>query len=272
MLRKLTSIVLILALFLSSCKSVLINSINKKEANTNSNNTEGKSNKEYESESEAVESVAMEVSFEPTTFSYASNAKKEIGITEYSTSQLMMYAAAAKSYAKENGFDTTYVFLANMALLPNKKRFYIVNTNTGMVEDSGLVSHGRGKGPTIYSRQYSNVAGSNCTSLGRYKILKAYNGSFGPSYRLAGLDKTNNNAITRGIVLHSSGCIPDKENYAPACVSEGCPAVSKKFFDRLAGIMQSQKQPVLLWIYDSLLEEPVWVKAKKTEPSFAVSR
>ena len=267
MTRNLTRVCILLFLFLSSCKAILTSDGKKKRAGS-SFSQEGE-NKDYE---KSLPPEPMELIFASTSFSYPENSKKEIGLTEYSRNQLMLYAEAAKNYAKENGFDTSYVFLANMALLPDKKRFYIINTHTLSVEDSGLVSHGRGKGTTIYSRQYSNIPGSNCTSLGRYKILKSYTGSYGLSYRLAGLDKTNSNAITRGVVLHSSGCIPDKENYAPACVSEGCPAVSKYFFDKINKTVQSKKQPILLWIYDSLLEEPLWVKAKKTEPSYAVGR
>lgn len=270
MTRKLTRASLLMLLFLSSCKSILVSS--GKKADVRSFSFDKEENSGYEQVPGSLIPEPMELTFTPTSFSYPSNSKKEIGLTEYSREQLMVYATAAKNYAKANGFDTTYVFLANMALLPTKKRFYIINTNTHSVEDSGLVSHGRGKGLTIYSRQYSNVPGSNCTSLGRYKILKSYNGTYGLSYRLAGLDKTNNNAITRGVVLHSSGCIPDKENYTPACVSEGCPAVSKYFFDKINKTVQSKKQPILLWIYDSLLEEPVWVKVKEIAPSYAIGK
>lgn len=265
MTRNFTCACFILLVFLTSCKSVLINSNQKKEVNTFC--SEAEINEQY---SQPVIQEPMELAFTPTSFSYPEDSRKEIGIANYPQDQLMLYAEAAKKYAKENGFDTSYIFLANMALLPNKKRFYIIKTDSLFVIDSGLVAHGRGKGRTIYSRQYSNVPGSNCTSLGKYKILKSYNGAYGPSYRLAGLDKTNNNALKRGVVLHASGCILDKENYAPACVSEGCPAVSKKFFDNLTKIMKSKKQPILLWIYDSLLEEPVWVKVKDNAPTFTM--
>jgi hypothetical protein len=52
-------------------------------------------------------------------------------------------------------------------------------------------------------------------------------------------------------------CIPDVEGIMPACVSEGCPAVSSKFFSFIRQIIDSRKKPVLLWIFDSNLEELV---------------
>lgn len=74
---------------------------------------------------------------------------------------------------------------------------------------------------------------------------------------MTGLDSTNRNAYDRNIVLHSMNCIPDIENLMPACVSDGCPAVSSKFLSSLCKIIDTRKKPMLLWIFDSNLEEPV---------------
>jgi hypothetical protein len=135
----------------------------------------------------------------------------------------MIYAKALKQYAKKNGYDTSYAFLSNMGMLYNKKRFFVINLTTMKVEQSGLVAQGRGKGVSIYDKQYSNKADSKCTSLGRYKISGMYKGGYGNAYKVQGLDSSNSNAYKRNIVIHPMGCIPDKEGIAPACVSEGCP-------------------------------------------------
>lgn len=58
------------------------------------------------------------------------------------------------------------------------------------------------------------------TSLGRYVIVGQYSGKYGKAYRLAGLDVSNSNAISRSIVFH-------KSPYAGLTRigrSEGCPA------------------------------------------------
>ena len=198
-----------------------------------------------------------EITFKPTSFVYPKNARNETGLAQFSNEELMLYAKAVKQYAKSNGYDTTYAFLSNMGMLYNKKRFFVINLVTMKIEQSGLVSQGRGKGVSIYDKQYSNKAESKCTSLGRYKISGMYKGGYGNAYKVHGLDTSNSNAYKRNIVLHPMGCIPDKEGIAPACVSEGCPAVSAKFFNSLSKIIESRKKPVLMWVFDSNLEEIV---------------
>lgn len=201
--------------------------------------------------------VNLKVSFRSRPFTYPSNCKTEVGIAEYSTQQLLLYAIALKQYAKKNHFDTTYIFLGNMAMLSGKKRFFVINLNTMEIEQSGLVSHGRGLGRSRFDKQYSNLEGSKCTSLGRYKIMKKYKGEFGEAYRMTGLDSSNRNAYSRNIVLHSMGCIPDAEEVMTMCISEGCPAVSVNFLSSLKKIIDTRKKPVLLWIFDSNLQEAV---------------
>jgi L,D-transpeptidase catalytic domain len=198
-----------------------------------------------------------EIIFKPTSFTYPENSKVDAGMAHYPASQLILYAKVLKQYAKKNGFDTSYGFLGNMGMLSNKKRFFVVNLVTMEIEQSGLVSHGRGQGPSVYDKQYSNENGSKCTSLGRYKILNKYKGTYGEAYRMAGLDSSNQNAYSRNIVLHAMGCIPDTDGIMPACISEGCPALSNQFLSSLRKIIDTRKKPVLLWIFDSNLEEAV---------------
>lgn len=204
------------------------------------------------------------ISFRPTCFTYPKDSRTEAGLAEYSATEILYYARELKQYAKENGYDTSYAFFSNMGMLSRKKRFFVVNLVTMQIEQSGLVSQGRGLAKSKYDKQYSNIVDSKCTSLGRYKIMGKYMGIYGNSYRMSGLDSTNSNAYKRNIVLHSMGCIPDEENNSPLCISEGCPAVSDNFFSSLSGIIDSRKKPVLLWVYDSNLEEVV-IEEKKHE-------
>ncbi|MDP4265501.1 MAG: murein L,D-transpeptidase catalytic domain family protein, partial [Bacteroidota bacterium] len=199
----------------------------------------------------------IDISFKPTSFTYTENSKADIGLDQFPGTQLILYAKALKQYALKNGYDTSYAFLSNMGMLCNRKRFFVVNLVTMEIEQSGLVSHGRGQGPSLYDKQYSNQAGSKCTSLGRYKIWGKYKGNYGESYRMIGLDSSNQNALSRNIVLHSMACIPDTDGVAPACVSDGCPAVSTNFLSSLSKMIDSRKKPLLLWIFDSNLEEAV---------------
>lgn len=210
-----------------------------------------------ENNKETVEIESKDISFKPTSFTYPENSRMDIGITQYSADQLVLYAKVLKEYAKKNGFDTGYAFFSNMGMRSNKKRFFVINLTTMQIEKSGLVAHGRGQGPSVFDKQYSNQEGSKCTSLGRYKISKKYKGGYGEAYKMVGLDSTNKNAYTRNIVLHAMGCIPDRDGAMPACVSEGCPAVSTQFLSSLGKIIDASKKPILLWIFDSNLEEAV---------------
>jgi L,D-transpeptidase catalytic domain len=200
---------------------------------------------------------SKEISIQNTSFNYPKNASREIGVKNVPAEEILLYAIALKKYAAENGYDTTYAMLANMGQLSITKRLYLVDLSAMKILNKGLVSHGRGKGTSIFAKQYSNIPGSNCTALGKYKILDPYKGNYGFSYRMGGLDHSNNNALKRNIVLHAMTCIPDRENYAPACVTEGCPAVSNQFLSALQPIIESRKEPMLFWIFDSLLQQAV---------------
>lgn len=197
------------------------------------------------------------IKFKPTTFSYPVGPGKEIGLPGYSSQQLLPYVVVLKEYAKKYGYDTTYAFFSNMGMLPSVKRFFVVDLVKMEIISTGLVAQGRGQGSSRFDRQYSNEQESRCTSLGRYSIRRKYKGEYGFAYRMTGLDSTNSNACKRNIVLHSMGCMPDDEENVPVCISEGCPAVSVKFLSALSKILDTRKKPVLLWIFDSNLEEPV---------------
>lgn len=204
------------------------------------------------------------ISFKSTCFTYPKDSRTETGLSVYPPSEILYYAKALKEYAKENGYDTSYAFFSNMGMLSGKKRFFAVNLVTMQIEQSGLVSQGRGLAKSRYDKQYSNIVDSKCTSLGRYKIMGKYRGIYGDSYRMSGLDSTNSNAYKRNIVLHSMSCIPEEESNSALCISEGCPAVSDNFFSSLSRIIDSRKKPMLLWVYDSNLEEVIIQNEKAT--------
>ncbi len=165
-------------------------------------------------------------------------------------SRLKEKASLAKDYVDENGFDVSYCFMIDMRLPSGKNRFFVYNLLKDSLEAAGLVTHGKGSENESGSLVFSNMPNSNCTSLGKYKIGNPYNGNFGLSYKLMGLDKTNSRALDRAVVLHSYFGVPTAEVYpASICVSEGCPAVSAPFFTQLKGYMDESQEPILLWIY-----------------------
>lgn len=185
--------------------------------------------------------------FRPGTSMHA--VADEAGRTE-TLNRLKLKALTAKEYAAENGYDATHCFLIDMRLPSGKNRFFVYNLEADTIEIAGLVTHGKGSEKESGDLLFSNMPNSNCTSLGKYKIGRSYQGSFGLSYKLVGLDKTNNKAFDRAVVLHSYCGVPRQEVYpSPICVSEGCPVVAPVFLTQLKTYLDRSAQPVLLWIY-----------------------
>lgn len=73
---------------------------------------------------------------------------------------------------------------------------------------------------------------------------------FGKAYKLHGLDSSNANAFQRLIVLHGYHAVPDEEVHPfPIVNSLGCPMVSYRFLEKLSAIIEEEKKPLLLWMY-----------------------
>ncbi len=157
----------------------------------------------------------------------------------------------AKDFLNQNpDFNQDVVFLADMAIKSRYNRFYVYNVKNDSILHKGLVAHGKGSNTGTYGElQFSNVEGSNMTSLGNYKVGVDYVGRFGKSYKLHGLDKTNDQAFARYVVLHTYTFMPHEEQLVPIINSEGCPMVSNETFKILENIIDNNKKPILLRIY-----------------------
>lgn len=164
--------------------------------------------------------------------------------------KLQSKAVSAKAFVKQNHFDTSVCFLIDMSLPANHNRFFVYNFSNDSIQTSGLVAHGNCNQYWLEGRKYGNEIGCGCTSLGKYKIGKSYNGRFGLALKLYGLDKTNSNAFDRFVVLHSHDCMPDHEVEQEVCQSNGCPMVAPELLKKLSPIIKNSKMPVLLWIFD----------------------
>ena len=157
----------------------------------------------------------------------------------------------AKEFLKDHpDFNQDIVFLADMAIKSRYNRFYVYDVKSDRILHEGLVAHGKGSNTGTYGElQFSNVEGSNMTSLGNYKVGVDYVGGFGKSYKLHGLDKTNDQAFARYVVLHTYAFMPHEEQLLPIINSEGCPMVSNETFKILENIIDNSKKPILLRIY-----------------------
>jgi len=141
------------------------------------------------------------------------------------------------------------VFLINMRLPANQYRFFVYDLAKQQITARGLVAQGINTRPDTRGRlRFSNEPGSNCSSLGKYRIGQKYKGKFGTAYKLHGLDKTNSNAYARAIVLHKYDDMPNNPADGDVYYSLGCPMVSPKFFTHLTGIIDAADKPIILQI------------------------
>jgi hypothetical protein len=156
---------------------------------------------------------------------------------------------SVKSYAAKNNCSQDYIFVVDMRIPCYKKRFFVYNALKDSLITTALVAHGIGSETFKGNLVFSNVPNSKCSSLGKYKIAESYKGMWGFSYRLRGLDSTNNKALERAVVLHSYYSIPDEETSTnPVAFSYGCPMVSPKVLEKLKGYISKTKKPILLSI------------------------
>jgi hypothetical protein len=177
-------------------------------------------------------------------------SKKEYHLGNTTVEKLKKKSTEAASFLKTNGYNESVCFFVDMSLPSGQNRFFIYDIANDSIQRSGLVTHGRCNQLWLEGRKYSNLRGCGCTSLGKYKIGYSYHGTFGLAYKLYGLDKTNNNAFKRFVVLHSHECVPETEVQDEICQSDGCPTVSPGFLKELKPLIAGSPKPILLWIFE----------------------
>lgn len=171
-------------------------------------------------------------------------------LKNHSFEKARLKAEEAKWFVGQKGYNDVICFLVDMSLPSGQNRFFIYNFKKDTLQNAALVTHGRCNEYWLEGRKYGNTVGCGCTSLGKYKVGHSYTGRFGLAYKLHGLDKTNNNAFKRFVVLHSHECVPETEVTDEICQSDGCPTVSPGFLQYLKPMIDKSEKPILLWIYE----------------------
>ena len=151
-------------------------------------------------------------------------------------------ADALKSYCQEHGYNADYGILVDFGRFSLQKRLYVYDFNKNQVVMRSLSGHGSGGNSTIFRPDFSNAHGSHCSSLGHYKIGRnryMYNRKGVPAFELVGLDKTNSNALNRGILIHP----------AVGPLSWGCVTLPVVRYHQLSEFLKTQRN-MIMWVYE----------------------
>lgn len=172
-----------------------------------------------------------------------------------SNNSIINKAIEAKLFCEKNKMNTEFCFFVDFSIHSGKNRFYIYDFKKKIIINSGLVCHGIGKNSTQQNPIFSNEIGSNCSSLGKYKIGKRAYSNWGINihYKMHGLEKTNSNAFKRQVVLHSYDYVSNVEIYPSHLTmgwSQGCPVISNNLMKQIDSLLKQIKKPTLIWIFD----------------------
>ncbi len=128
--------------------------------------------------------------------------------------------------------NKNFITVVDFTKRSTKLRFFTVNMKTGAVL-SLHVAHGTQSDPnkTGYATLFSNVSGSNKSSLGYFLTGEIYSGAHGRSMRLHGLSTTNSNVLARAVVIHGADYVSEANVVQGR--SWGCFALTQIYKDRV---------------------------------------
>ena len=192
-----------------------------------------------------------------------------LGLTMYSIGHipprnLEAKAAELEQYCKRNGYNTDVGILVDYSLYSGRERFFVWDFQAKKIITSSICAQGCGGAKTFGGNSFSNTPGSNCSSLGHYKIgrkRKMYGMPIAMAYELDGLDKTNSNARSRAILLHQTflptfifplpipnGLRISGKQIVPA-FSEGCVTIPFSKFNSCSKAIENIKKPIIRYLY-----------------------
>ena len=159
------------------------------------------------------------------------------------------------SYCKKNGYNTDYCILVDFSKYSGLDRFYIYSFKENKIVHRSLCAQGHGPYYNIFVKKYSNKHGSNLSSLGKYKVgrfRKMYTPGWfiKDGFEVHGLDRTNSNAHSRGILIHNGNPCFQTFPLPSMPVSHGCFGVSSSMIEHIKELTSKSKKPILLYAYD----------------------
>lgn len=136
----------------------------------------------------------------------------------------------------------------DFSLSSNERRMWIIDIASKQVLINDYVAHGRNSG-NEKAGVFSNISGSNMSSIGFYVTGDTYHGKHGLSLFLEGMDQDfNSNARSRAIVMHGAEYVSAEfiKKYGRLGRSLGCPSVSIDIHEE---VINTIKNGSTLFIY-----------------------
>ena len=129
----------------------------------------------------------------------------------------------------------------------NEERFYVLDLNKKKLVYSTRVAHSKNSGLEI-PLEFSDDPNSYQSSLGFFLTLGEYNGAYGYSLRLKGLEENiNANAESRAIVIHGGNIVDDEyiKKFGFAGRSLGCPVLPSALTKEIAPVFEGKPQNIV---------------------------
>jgi len=179
------------------------------------------------------------------------NARMDGDYTEF----LGKCAIEAKDYAKVRNLNDRYCIFVDFSIPSGTPRVFVWSFEKEKVVYKTYSMHGPGKGSTAEKPVFSNVPGSNCSSLGHFAVTKEHGTLNKRGFRIKGLDVANRTAYARGLMIHRAKWVDNNcwRDYIPLQpkVCLGCITVSSKGMNYLAKLIEGEEKQILLWSFVS---------------------
>lgn len=131
-----------------------------------------------------------------------------------------------------------YAIILDYSRPSSQRRLFFLNLETGAVEKY-YVAHGVNTGDD-FAKNFSNQMDSKKSSLGFYITGSTYIGAKGEALVLHGLEKSNDKAFERAVVMHGADYVSMDflSKYGRMGRSWGCPAVSRAINKKLLPLIK----------------------------------
>ena len=145
--------------------------------------------------------------------------------------------------------------IVDLSQSSRNKRFYLIDIKNNKLLVNTYVAHGKNSGVDV-ANEFSNVNGSEKSSLGFYVTSETYKGKHGTSLRIQGMDTGfNDNAEPRGIVVHGANYVNEsRARSAYMGRSQGCPALPTQNFKQVINLIKDGSALFVYYPSDEYLQ------------------